>query len=60
MTMLVFIELLFAVSVYFAHARPWLFIISITKPFLDFIHLLLKCRSRTKATHLSLNILNKL
>ena len=40
------------VSVCFSHANPWLFIISITKPFLDFVHLL-KCGSRTKATHLS-------
>ena len=41
-------------SIYFAHASSWLFIISITKPFLDFIHLLLKYRSRTKSIHLSL------
>ena len=39
------------VSVYFAHASPWLFTISITKPLLDFVHLLFKCGSRTKATH---------
>ena len=42
------------VFIYVAHASPWLFIIFITKALLDFIHLLLKCRSRTEATHLSL------
>ena len=41
------------VAVHFAHASPWLFTIPITKPFLDFVHLLLKCGSRTEATHLS-------
>ena len=35
------------VDVHFAHANLWLFIIPITKPFLDFVHLLLKCGSRT-------------
>ena len=39
--------------VHFVHANPWLFTTSMTKPFLDFVHLLLKCRSRTQATHLS-------
>ena len=28
-----------------------------TKPFLDFLHLLLKCMSMIEATHLSLEIL---
>jgi hypothetical protein len=41
------------VHVYYVHASPWLFTISITKPFLDFVHLFLKYRSRTEATHLS-------
>ena len=41
------------VVVHFAHANPWLFIIPITKPFLNFVDFLLKCGSRTEATHLS-------
>ena len=32
--------------VHFARASPWLFIIPITKPFLDFVHLLLKRRTK--------------
>jgi hypothetical protein len=39
------------VVVHFARASPWLFTIPITKPFLDFVHLLLKWWS--KAIHLS-------
>ena len=42
-----------SVVVHFAHASPWLFTIPISKPLLDFVHLLLICGSRTKATHLS-------
>ena len=39
-------------AVHFAHASSWLFTIPIFKPFLDFVHLLLKCW--TQAIHLSL------
>ena len=45
------------IDVHFAHANPWLFIVPMIKVFLDFVHLL-KCRSRTEATHLSPEILN--
>ena len=41
------------IAVHFAHASPWLFTIPITKSFLDFVHILLKCGSRTEATYLS-------
>ena len=40
-------------DVHFAHANPWLLTIPITKPPLDFVHLLLKRGSRTEATQLS-------
>ena len=44
-------------DVHFAHANPWLYTIPIkTTPILDFVHLLLKCGSKTEATHLSLEI----
>ena len=43
------------IDVHFAHANPWLFTIPITKPLLDFVHLLLKCGSSFEATHLSLD-----
>ena len=38
-------------AIHFACASPWLFAIPITKPFLDFVHILLKCW--IKAIHLS-------
>ena len=41
------------VVVHFARVSPWLFTIHVTKPFLGCVHLLLKCWSRTEATHLS-------
>ena len=37
-------------QLHLAYVNPWLF----TKTPLDFVHLLLKCGSRTEATHLSL------
>ena len=44
-------------DVHFAHVNPWLFPIPITKPLLDFVHLLLKWRSKIEATQLSLGYL---
>ena len=45
------------IVVHFAHASPWLFIIPITKSFLDFVHILSKCGSRTEATYSSPEVL---